>query len=248
MLAMEKRFVTHHFPFRLFTTILGITFTTAMCFFEYFYADYGGTFVQFVHELCYDGLTNTLDATHARPVDPIHDPAIPNPAGCPSPFGSPASAAKRHRVCRVSDIKGWKGCAQPVCSVCGKHTTRCCSICSSADAIFTVCDPTARPDCMQSHRAEPENPKHTTGSVCRPARRASARRRCRQRQTVGRRQRRQGVEGAARAPGRADLRHGRICPMAGQGGGHEIVRDCGWLGGMVWSGRVEISHACTNAN
>ena len=162
MLAMEKRFVTANFPFRLFTTILGMTFTTAMCFYEYFYAKYDGTFVEFVHELCYDGMTNTLDATHARPVDPaIPNPADPaDPAGCPSPFGSPASAAKRHRVCRVSDIKGWKGCAQPVCSVCGKHTTRCCSICSSADAIFTVCDPVARPDCMQSHRAEPENPNY----------------------------------------------------------------------------------------
>ena len=40
MLAMEKRFVTRNFPFRLATTIIGITFTTAKCFFDYFAEEY----------------------------------------------------------------------------------------------------------------------------------------------------------------------------------------------------------------
>ena len=41
--------------------------------------------------------------------------------------------------------------------------------------------------------------------------------------------------------------YGRIC-RGGQGGYREIVRDRGWLRGMVWSGRVEILHVCTNHN
>ena len=41
--------------------------------------------------------------------------------------------------------------------------------------------------------------------------------------------------------------YGRIC-RGGQGGYREIVRDRGWLRGMVWSGRAEISHVCTNYN
>ena len=41
--------------------------------------------------------------------------------------------------------------------------------------------------------------------------------------------------------------YGRIC-RGGQGGYREIVRDRGWLRGMVWSGRVEILHVCTNDN
>ena len=39
--------------------------------------------------------------------------------------------------------------------------------------------------------------------------------------------------------------YGRIC-RGGQGGDREIARDRGWLRGMVWSGRVEILHVCTN--
>ena len=41
--------------------------------------------------------------------------------------------------------------------------------------------------------------------------------------------------------------YGRIC-RGGQGGYREIVRDRGWLRGMVWLGRVELSHVCTNHN
>ena len=41
--------------------------------------------------------------------------------------------------------------------------------------------------------------------------------------------------------------YGRIC-RGGQGGYREIVHDRGWLRGMVWSGRVEILHVCTNDN
>ena len=41
--------------------------------------------------------------------------------------------------------------------------------------------------------------------------------------------------------------YGRIC-RGGQGGDREIARDRGWLRGVVWSGRVELSHVCTNHN
>ena len=41
--------------------------------------------------------------------------------------------------------------------------------------------------------------------------------------------------------------YGRIC-RGGQGGDREIARDRGWLRGVVWSGRVESLHVCTNHN
>ena len=46
------------------------------------------------------------------------------------------------------------------CSVCGRHTTRCCSICSNGDKMFALCDPATRP-CLLTHRADPTCPSHT---------------------------------------------------------------------------------------
>ena len=129
----EKRFVTNSFPFRLFTTILGITFTTAYCFFEYFVNPYDGTFFEFVHELCYDSMTNELDdEIQPAPAAPS-TPAANRVPGGRSPQGSPAGgSAVSHTLCRVSGITGWAGTAQPKCGVCGMHATRCCSRCSRA--------------------------------------------------------------------------------------------------------------------
>ena len=158
-LAMEKRFVTANFPFRLFTTILGITFTTANCFYDYFYCKFDGTFVEFVSELCYDGLTNEIDTTHAR--GPDAPPARePDPPGMRSPFGSPGRQASLHKLCSIKDIKEWKGAPYPGCSVCAKHTSRCCAACSTGDKLFALCDPASR-DCLSKHKADLTDPKHT---------------------------------------------------------------------------------------
>jgi hypothetical protein len=88
MLAMEKRFVTHSFPFRLFTTVLGITFTTAKCFYDYFNHEYAGTFLDFVHELCYDGINNTIDEGGLT-ATPDQTPTQTFTPGGRSPFNSP---------------------------------------------------------------------------------------------------------------------------------------------------------------
>jgi hypothetical protein len=158
-LAMEKRFVTTNVSYRLFTSILGITFTAAYCFFEYFVNPYAGTFFEFVHELCYDGMVNELDDVLTPRSGPT-TPAGQRVPGAPSPLGSPAGGAPAsHTVCRVSDIPDWTGAPQPKCSICKKHTTRCCSRCSRAtiNRIFPLCNPTKRP-CNATHAADPFNP------------------------------------------------------------------------------------------
>ena len=161
MLAMEKRFVTRNFCFRLATTILGITFTTAKCFYDFFVGDYGGTFLEFVHELCYDGLINDIDGpnqfskSNSAPDSGAGSSTMP---GSQSPFQSPSKAKSLHKVCRVPDILGWKGVAQPKCSVCRKSTTRCCSACSNGDKIFAVCNP-VKGVCFDQHVADPTNAK-----------------------------------------------------------------------------------------
>ena len=127
-LAMEKRFVTHSFPFRLFTTVLGITFTTAKCFYDYFNKPYDGSFLDFMQELCYDGMTNTIDMGGLPAT-----PSAPRPAftpGAPSPFASPTRAAATHTLQRLVDIRGYEGSPQMKCSVCKKNATRCCQQCS----------------------------------------------------------------------------------------------------------------------
>ena len=135
MLAMEKRFVTQCFPFRLWTTMLGITFTTAKCFYDQFVEKFDGTFLDFVHELCFDAMMNTLDDTHARPqpaaAGPDAGPAADRVPGVRSREASPTRAAAEHSIGRVQDIPGWVGAKQPLCSVCGKKTTRCCKQCSA---------------------------------------------------------------------------------------------------------------------
>ena len=165
MLAMEKRFLTFSFPFRLFTTVLGMTFTTASCFYDFFYETYDGTFLDFVHELCYDGMTNTIDEEHAHPS--ATPAAPPTPAadrvpGAPSPVVSPTKAAGGHRLGRVIDIHGWDGTDQPRCSVCGKKTTRVCAQCSTkrVGRIFAVCDGKKR-QCMEMHVSDPGCRDHT---------------------------------------------------------------------------------------
>ena len=104
--------------------------------------------------------------------------------------------------------------------------------------LVVACNPIAR---------SPRIP--STRSVSRPGQWASARMMGKRRHLLGRRQRRrQGVEGGAVAPGRGDRPLGRISRMGQLGGGREIACDRGWLRGVVWSGRVGISHVCTNRN
>ena len=139
MLAMEKRFVTHNFPFRLFTTVLGVTFTTAKCFYDFFYKEYDGSFIDFMQELCYDGMTNTIDLG-APPATPSA-PRTTSTPGAPSPFASPTRAAASHTPARISDCRGWDGGLQAACSVCKKKTTRCCAECSKRDGVAPVTQP-----------------------------------------------------------------------------------------------------------
>ena len=136
-----------------------MTFTTASCFYDFFYETYDGTFLDFVHELCYDGMTNTIDEEHAHPS--ATPAAPPTPAadrvpGAPSPVVSPTKAAAVHRVGRVIDIAGWDGTDQPRCSVCGQKTTRVCLQCSTkrAGRIFAVCDSKKR-TCMEMQVSDP---------------------------------------------------------------------------------------------
>ena len=65
ILGIEFRYPTSCWPFRLFTTVLGMTFGNAYTAFEYFVRPYNGSFLEFVNELCYDGMLNEIVAINA---------------------------------------------------------------------------------------------------------------------------------------------------------------------------------------
>ena len=91
ILAIEERFVTKSFPFRVFTSVLGITFANAYEWFNYFidskrYITDDG-FLAFMRSLAYDGMHNKFDTEQAEPASPsaaavraAASPARPMPA------------------------------------------------------------------------------------------------------------------------------------------------------------------------
>ena len=109
-----------------------MTFTTAKCFYEYFNMPFDGTFLDFVQELAYDGMTNTIDEA-----GPPATPSAPRPFFTPGAhsFTSPTRAMASHATDRIRDSRGWVGGDQMKCSVCRKKTTRCCAQCSRTEGL-----------------------------------------------------------------------------------------------------------------
>ena len=147
ILAIEERFTTQSFPFRMMTTIImtiiGITFANAYMY-EWF-----GYFVDnkkymydssqaFMRDLSYDAMHNTFDEdSRAQTQTPAPDR---RPHGAPSPVrASPRSIEKAHLPVPIKSLPGYKGHGKAKCAVCNdnKHkTTWCCHSCSTATAIF----------------------------------------------------------------------------------------------------------------
>ena len=166
ILAMEKRFVTQNFAFRLFTTILGMTFGNTHTASEYFVGKHG-TFLEMMSDLCYDGMHNTEDVVGAADSSGVAGAAGSSGVagdcapGARSPFKSPTRAAAQHMVGATNQLVGYKGGKQLRCSVCKLDASFCCSFCSTADKIFVVCNPKGpRPGCHVAHKADPACKDH----------------------------------------------------------------------------------------
>eukprot|EP00966_Prymnesium_polylepis_P272472 6295050-Prymnesium_polylepis.2 len=165
MLAIEERFPTACFPFRLFCTVLGMTFGNSFTAFNYFVRPYNGGFLEFINELCYDGMLNNIDAIDAAtamPTAAAADPAEDRRPGMPSPYRSPTRAAAQHKLGPIRLLPSYIGGQQQKCSVCEKAQLArlCCTHCSTADKIMVLCDPNIRPDCYAAHKADPEDKTH----------------------------------------------------------------------------------------
>jgi hypothetical protein len=155
-LAMEKRFVTKNFSFRLLTTILGMTFGNAHAAFERFVDKTERTFLETVNDIAYDGMHNEEDAPG------LATPGTANAANAPedttpgsrSPHGSPTRAAAEHKLLPLRLLPGYKGYKQQSCSICAAATTLCCVKCSVADKLFACCNP-SKNSCLADHKADP---------------------------------------------------------------------------------------------
>ena len=144
VLGLEKIFVTNSFPFRLNTTVFGMTVANAFSMFQYFVnASAHDRFLDFVSDVAYDG------TRHARRL--MAESGVPRSVGSPSANssarGPPSKRRRSSRVCSgqhslmlIRDVKGWQGGGDARCSVCkdSSSTRWCCATCSNADRILAL--------------------------------------------------------------------------------------------------------------
>ena len=176
ILAIEERFVTRSFPFRMLTSLVGMTFANSFDWFNYFTDNKqyeGGMspedgFIKFMRSLSYDGMHNTYDQEELGPRSPSATPA----AAAPSPVrtNSPRQIACAHRAVPIKSVPGYVGSPKQLCAVCqdNNHKTRhCCFLCSTPERIFGIhprsisygkC--TITYDCLDEHHRDPTNKIH----------------------------------------------------------------------------------------
>ena len=149
-LAIEERFRTTSFPFRLMTTVIvGFSIASTYNLWQYHKKEHAcDSFRDFVEEVAYDGMMNTYDEDHAPPGE---QPNVPRPTG--SGTGQSASPAfcpayeyfKRtddpcaHVCVPISNFKGWNGAKRPRCGECNEPTSYCCSVCSIQTIVWSLC-------------------------------------------------------------------------------------------------------------
>ena len=190
-LAMEKYFVTQSFPFRLLTTIVGMTLGNAYAAFKRFVDKTDRSFLEFVNDVAFDGMHNDEHGpapnaqmpSFTSPIPP-NAPAEDTTPGAPSPLRtSPTRAASQHKVGPLRMLPGFIGNKQQWCSVCGIPASHCCTFCSEADKVFVLCNPSKR-QCLTVHKANPTDEDHSyrrphgkkqTGGESSSAKRARAR-------------------------------------------------------------------------
>lgn len=185
-LAIEERFPTHSFPFRLQTTVIvGMSLASAYSMYQYFVKkDEFDDFLEFVNDLAMDAMLNTYDEQRAaRPAPGARDDArapfvSPPPlVRLPDPlFGSGGSAEFVRGPCELGSIRavvGWRGNAQQWCGVCGKRSgkksSHCCLTCSTATALVPVHSSETCPSCFSKHKRAPEDTRRCHASAGRSA-------------------------------------------------------------------------------
>ena len=172
ILAIEERFVTKSFPFRVFTSVLGITFANAYEWFNYFidskrYITDDG-FLAFMRSLAYDGMHNKFDTEQAEPASP--SAAAVRAAASPARPMPQSELEKKHRIVAIKSLPSYKGSPKQMCAVChdNSHKTRyCCLECSTKERVFALHPPTVSYKrqtiaygCLADHLRCPDDAQH----------------------------------------------------------------------------------------
>jgi len=180
ILAIEERFTTQSFPFRLTTTVIaGMAIASAYTMFQYFVNDeMYPTFRDFVEAVAFDGMQNTWDQDHSA------DPGVaPTPVQPPPPLSRPSSrascdvsSAAVHYPISISQIEGWRGFRKARCSHCQDLTAYCCAGCSDANAIvpvhrvsFQYKQRSITYPCLAQHTRDPEASRRSYSSASKSA-------------------------------------------------------------------------------
>ena len=140
ILAIEERFPTTSFPFRLMTTIIGgMSIVSAFTMFCYHVNPDEYDFRSFVETVAYDAMTNTYDRDHS---------SVPRDGSSPPPPTAPAARmptsvfagvdVNAHIVVPIKSIEGWTGANAQRCRHCGDLTSFCCFACSDARGIMPL--------------------------------------------------------------------------------------------------------------
>lgn len=161
ILAVEEAFRTDSFPFRMLTTLLGISFANCHRGSGYWHGD-TRELKPYCLSLAYKLLTYTGDGTQGiSPGGGGGGGGSASASRAPSPFPFTATAAQ-HRMGSLKQV-GWKGCAQLKCMVCGTKTTSCCLDCSSSNSVVALCKETHSyngrtwtTECLKVHAKNPE--------------------------------------------------------------------------------------------
>lgn len=142
ILAIEERFPTNSFPFRLMTTVIsGMSIVSAHTMFAYHVApEYA--FRSFVESVAFDAMCNTYDEDHA----PLGRAAAAEGAQAGRTRESPGdnatpAAEQAHVAVPISAIEGWLGNSVQKCRACKKLTSFCCVACSDARGIVPIHPP-----------------------------------------------------------------------------------------------------------
>ena len=134
-LAIEERFPTNSFPFRLQTTVIvGMSIASAYTMYQHFVSKDGfDSFREFVEVVAYDAMLNSWDEDHA-PNSAGRDDAQPAPRVVkePSPFSDGLNQIDDefavftpgiHEPVPISCIPGWTGGLQQRCAICAPTIT-----------------------------------------------------------------------------------------------------------------------------
>ena len=169
ILAIEERFPTSSFPFRLMTTVIGgMAVVSAHTMYSY---HVGGehNFRSFVETVALDAMLNTYDQDHA-PRDHAAaagetPQATARPRGSPTDIPPSAAAvvgAAAHIAVSISAIEGWLGNSVQKCRACKGLTSYCCVACSDARGILPIHPPCHKHagrifshPCMAEHKRLP---------------------------------------------------------------------------------------------